>query len=103
MLRDDWDDMDDDERAALYADLEESLADADSGRTRPSEDILREIKDVLSDGSINRLPAIDGSGGSAPSIHEAEDALGLCRTWGRGKRFVSCLEFWRDFDWIRKQ
>ncbi len=40
----DGDDLDDEERAALYADLDESLADADAGKTRPAEEVLREIK-----------------------------------------------------------
>lgn len=40
----DGDDLDDQEREALYADLDESLADADAGKTRPAQEILREIK-----------------------------------------------------------
>ncbi len=40
----DWDDLDDDERAQLHASLERGWQQAQAGQTRPAEDFLRELK-----------------------------------------------------------
>ena len=43
-LADEGDDLDEEERAALHAALDDSWASAQAGTTRPAEDILHKLK-----------------------------------------------------------
>jgi hypothetical protein len=44
VVADDWDDLDDEERAALHESIDESLRQIDSGQTRPVEELIRELR-----------------------------------------------------------
>ena len=44
VLADGTEPMDDDERAALLASLDEGLADADAGRTKPAAEVLQALR-----------------------------------------------------------
>jgi hypothetical protein len=44
VVADDWDNLDDAERAALHTEIEESLAEAEAGKTRPVEQVIEELR-----------------------------------------------------------
>ena len=46
LLVDEREDLDAEERAALHAELKESLAEADAGETSPADAILAEIRNA---------------------------------------------------------